>query len=103
MTANISVITVVTKTAVSADHGWTNADFGVAFGHVLTALPLHQKFTAKEICDMVCPEYTTQKCVAYLSKAVAHGIMGREEIPAGVWVDANGVEHIRMKVLFFRK
>lgn len=103
MTAIISVITAVTKTTVSADHGLTNADFGVAFGHALTALPLHQRFTAKEICDMICPKYANQKCVAYLRKAVAHGIMGREEVPAGVWVDPNGVEHVRMQALYFRK
>lgn len=97
----MTTITAVSMTSVPSD-ALTNAEFAIAFGHALAVLPIGKRFTAKQICDIVCPAYANQKCVAYLRKAHYFGIVKREEVPAGVWVDANGVAHQRMQALYYR-
>ena len=97
----MTTITAISMTSVPRD-GLTNAEFATAFGHALAVLPIGKRFTAKQICDLICPDYANQKCVAYLRKAHYFGIVKREEAPAGVWVDANGVTHQRMQALYYR-
>ena len=97
----MTTTTVVSMTSVPRD-ALTNTEFAMAFGHALVALPIGKRFTAKQICDLICPDYANQKCVAYLRKANYFGIVKREEVSVGVWVDANGVEHQRIQALYYR-
>lgn len=96
-------MTLVTVTTVSHENTFTNADFGVSFGHALALLPMNIPMTATQIRDAIAPKFTTQKVTAYLKIAVAHGIMKREEVTTGdTWVDKHGNLRMVVKAVYKR-
>lgn len=74
--------TILTKviTPCVAD---TKADFAVAFGHNLLALPWGVDLTVSDIRAQIAPDFSIQKVTAYLRKAVAYGVMVRKEVFTG--------------------